>query len=309
MHNRSREAMLALAFDSTKMQVTRDYGQAAEGWTALVGAITDGDYFTVIGNAFEQGHPLPSIRSTKEVDYWNYHQDQRTPIGISEISEASDHRGEQDWPFQQRKAGVSHMRKIEYQGWWGKPVAGDKAYYVAATGNADPATGGGINHYLSEYAPANQKLDETDITEDEFQDFMEYVFEFGDADLRYCYCPPRLRTALDKWGISKLNTFTKDTMYGLAVGRWLSSHGEVVFITHKMLKNPQSDDWLYCFFLDFDEMVWKTMQKIGSTRLRGLRPYEATGETGKKQEFQTIGSVKYGAMANHSRLRFKTFSL
>ena len=304
MHNTSREVMLVTAVTDDILTVVRDYG-AAEGWTEYDGAPADGEYLTVIGNAFEQGHPLPVIRSTTEVQYTNYAQDQRTPFGISEVSAASAHRGEQDEAFQRRKAGISHSRKLEYQNFWGRPYVGDKGLFVAATGNTLPTTGGGWNHYISEYAPTAQKLDETEITSDEFQNFMESVFEYG-SGMKFCYCPPKLRTGLDKWGISKLNTFVPDTMFGMAVNKWISSHGTVVFITHKMLKNPQSGDWLYSFFIDMEKVKWITFSNIGSTRLRRLEPYKATGATVKQEEYQTIGCTKVGLPPTHARLRFKT---
>jgi hypothetical protein len=309
MHNSTREVMLVTAVSSDTITVTRSLGHtdsAATGFSAAVaGIISIGDRLTILGNAFMQGYPLPVIKSTKEIDYVNFLQDIRTPMGISEMSEASNHRGENDWALQERKGGISHSRKIENVSWWGMPYQGGKSYNT--TTNTTPATTGGINYFITTFTPSAQKLDETDLTEDEFQEFMEDVFEYGPGT-KVCYCPPALRTFLDKIGITKLNTFSSDTMYGMAVGRWLSSHGEVIFVTHKMFKNPDAAVYNYAFFLDFSELKWKTMQKIGSTRLRQLRPYEATGETGKKQEFQTIGGMKFGKMANHARLRWKTYS-
>lgn len=307
MENLSREVMLVTAVDATnsKLTVTRDYG-SAEGWTELDGSMADGSYLTIIGNAFQPGHTLPTIRSTKEVEYKNYTQDMRTPIGISEVAEDSRLHGEDDWPYQERKAGISHMRKEEYINWWGKPYVGDKKNFSSHGPTTSlPATAGGINHYIAAYAPSNQKLDESELTQDEFQDFMEYVFEYG-SGLKYCYCAPRLRTALDKWGISKLNTFSSDSVFGMAVSRWVSSHGEVVFITHKMFKNPEATDYLYNFFLDMEKLKRITKGSIGSTRLRELDPYKATGATLMEKEFQSIQCTKIGLPPAHARLRFKT---
>jgi len=284
---------------------TRDFGQSAEGWTALAAAIADGATLRIIGNAFEQGHTIPTIRSTVEVEYSNYCQDFRTPFGISEVSAAAAHRGVQDWPYQRNKARITHTRKLELSFWWGKPYAGDKGYYSSTTGNTAPGSMGGINHFIQEYAPSDQKLDETELTQDEFQNFMEWVFQYG-SDTKVCYCSPRLRTALDKWGISKLNTFVTDTMYGMAVGKWMSSHGTVVFVTHKMFTKPEATDYYYAFFLDIGQLKWNNYSDKGSTRLRRMKPYEATGETGMKEEFQSISGVKFGLAPNHARLRFKT---
>lgn len=290
---------------ASTIDVTRDFGQSAESWTALVDSIANGSTLRVIGNAFEQGHTVPTIRSTVEVEYKNYCQDFRTPFGISEVSAAAAHRGVQDWPYQRNKARITHTRKLELSFWWGKPYAGDKGYYSPTTGNTAPGSMGGVDHFIREYTPSDQKLDETELTSDEFQNFMEWVFQYG-SSTKVCYCSPRLRTALDKWGISKLNTFTKDTMFGMAVGTWLSSHGTVIFVTHKMFTKPEATDYYYAFFLDMAELKWNNYSDLGSTRLRRMKPYEATGETGKKEEYQSISGVKFGLAPLHSRLRFKT---
>lgn len=308
IHNETREPVLVLAINESTnvVSVDRDYGQA-EGWSALAGSISDDDYLTWCGNAFMQGHPLPAIRSTVDVEYVNYCQDIRTPFGMSEIAIAAAHRGEPDWPFQERKTGITHQRKQEYINFWGKPYAGSKNYYSSSVGNTGPATAGGINHFIEAYAPADQKIDHEDITQNEFQDSLEYVFEFGPAR-KFCYCDPKLRTALDRWGISKLNTFSTEEMFGIKVARWLSSHGEVIFITHKMLRNKQAGDWRYAFFLDMERVKQITYSNIGSTRVRRLKPYEATGETAQKAEFQTIQCIHFGQAGCHARMRFKTFS-
>lgn len=309
MHNAGasgREVMLVVAISSNTLTVIRDYGQA-EGWTAQVDSITDGAYLTKIGNASQQGDVTPASLSTVEVEYKNYCQEQRTPFSITEVADASRVRGEDDWPFQERKAGITHDRKLEYQNIWGMAYAGDGKLFDGTHDSGDkPATGGGINYFITRYGAAAQKLDETEITSDEFQAWMEDVFEYGSAT-KFCYCPGILRTALDKWGISKLNTFTTTTSFGMAVGTWVSSHGTVHFITHKMLKNPAAPtDWYYSFILDMEQVSWITFQKIGSTRLDTLDEKKATGATKMTKEYHTYGCVKFGLVPTHNRLRFKT---
>lgn len=303
-HEATDEVMLVTASTTTTVGVTRDFGASTESITTLADTVALGDFIMVIGNAFEQGHPLPVVRSTKDIQYDNYCQDERTPVAMSEVAQNAKWRGEDDWPFQKRKAGIWHQRKLEFQGIWGRPYVGDKGQFV--TSNTNPTASGGINHFIQQHGLTNQKLDEDEITQDEFQNFMEFVFEYG-SGLKFCYCPPALRTALDKWGISKLNTFTSDTVFGMAVAKWLSSHGEIVFITHRMLKFRNStSDYYYSFFMDMDELRWKTYRNIGSTRWRPLNVYEATGETSTKGEFQTIGGIKFGQPPHHARLRHKT---
>ena len=304
----TNEVMLVTSVSSDTLTVVRDFGQAGEGWTAKAGSLDDNDYLEIIGNAFEQGHPLPAIKTTLEVEKKGYVSDIRTPYGVSEVTDAVRLRGEQEMSYLDRKRMIEHLEKVEKMNIWAKPYVGDKGLYVAATGNTAPTVGPGINHILETGTDSARLVDQTDLTQSEFEDFLEVLFEYG-SDTKYCFCDAKLRTALDRWGVSKLNTFTNETVMGMAVNLWRSSHGDVVFRTHRLLKNPDSADYRYAFFLDFDAGIKQVfLQGIGTTRVRDLNVYAATGETVKKKEVQTIQGLKLPQANKHGRLRFKTIS-
>lgn len=306
-HLRTDEIFLIASVSTDALTVVRDYGQSVEGWTAKAGSITEDDVVEIIGNASEQSRKLPSVRSTVVVDYKNYCQTERTPIALSEDAEEAAYRDEDDWSLQERKGGISHMRKIEFTNFWGKPYIGGRDNWDADDATATPTSAGGINHFIETYGDAANKLDETDLTMDEFMTYLESLFTYG-SDQRMCYCDSNLRTALDKWGISKLQTFSKEKIMGIDVSVWLSSHGTIVFKTHKMLKQTQSGLYKYAFFLDMEKVEWITYGAKGHTRYRPLNVYDATGETARKAEWQTKSCIKFGEAKTHGRLRWKTIS-
>jgi hypothetical protein len=301
IHEDTKEQMLVTSVSTNTITVTRDYGQASESYTALADTVSDGDYLRIIGNAFMQGHNLPTERSTKEVERYNYCQEQRTPIGISWVAAAAAVHGAPDWPHQLRKAGISHQRKIEYQNIWGKPYQGSKALSASGTTNDHPVTGAGIWHYMSEYADAVRKKNEATITQNEFLEFIEAGFEYGSSQ-KVMFCAPILRTALDFWGISKLNTFSEKTLYGMNVAKWVSSHGTILFVTHKMLKPASSSYGAYNFLLDMNNIKWITYSNIGSTQLRRLDPYKATGRTVDQAEYMTNSCIEFKLPDTHAVL-------
>lgn len=304
--NETGEQLLVVDRSGNDLEVLRDFGQSSEDWTTKADDISDNGYLTVIGNAFEKGHPIPTIRSTTEVEYENFTQDIRTPTGMTESDIAAAHRGTQDWPFQLRKTGLKHQRKLELTNIWGKPNDGKSGAYDAdSSPNEDPTTAGGINHFIEEYAPSDNKVDQDELTMDEFLDFLEVLFHYG-SSTKWIFCDAKLRTALDKWGISKLNTFERTKVLGMAITRWNSSHGDVVFVTHRRLENPETNGYRYAFALDMEVLKHVTYSNIGSTRLRRLKPYEATGETIQKVEYQTIQCIEFGEAAKHGRLRWKS---
>ena len=305
--NATNETMLvtAISTGTNGLTVVRDYGATSGAYTELAATFTDGDYLTIIGNAFEQGHQLPVEKSTTEVQIDNWCQTQRTPFGISEIAAAAAVRGEADWPFQMRKSGITHSRKLEYQHIWGHPMPGDLGLSSSGTGNDDPAAGGGLWHFLTggtgfEGTGSDRLVSQAEITQSEFLDFIENAFEFGSRQ-KVMYCAPILRSALDFWGISKLQTFSEKTVYGMNVATWLSSHGTIVFVTHKMLKDPGSDG-AYNFLIDMEDVAIVNYSNIGSTRLRTLDPYAATGKTIKQAEYQTISCLELRVPKKHACL-------
>ena len=132
-------------------------------------------------------------------------------------------------------------------------------------------------------------------------DFIEAGFEYGSAN-KVMFCSPVLRTALDYWGITKLNTFSEKTVFGMKVATWVSAHGTITFVTHKMLKQPGTDG-AFNFLLDMENIKWIDYSNIGSTRLRNLKVYESTGETSKKAEYQTIGCMEFKLGKTHAMLK------
>jgi len=300
------ETFLVTAAVSTgALTIIRDYGATSGAYTALAATVTDGGYITIIGNAFEQGHALPGLKSTTEVQLDNYCQDQRTAFGISEIAANAAVRGENDWTFQTYKAGISHQRKIEWQNLFGHPMPGDKGLSSSGTGNSDPATAGGLLHYLVggtgfSGTGSDRLVSQAEITQAEFMDWLEASFEYGSKQ-KVLFSAPILRTALDSWGISKLQTFTEKNVYGMNVAKWVSSHGTVLFVTHKMLK-PHGTNGAYNFLVDLDDVAWVTYNNIGSTRLRQLDPYKADGKTIKQAEYQTISCLEVRVPKKHSCL-------
>ena len=302
------ETVLVTSISSNTLTVVRDYGATSGAYTAKAATVDDGDTVQIIGNAFEAGFALPVEKSTKEIQMDNYCQTQRTPFGITEIAAAAAVRGEQDWPFQMKKAGITHQRKIEYQNIWGHPMPGDLGLSSSGTGNTDPATAGGFMHFMTGGASGgfagtgtDRLVTQAEITKAEFLTFIEAAFEYGSAQ-KVVFCAPILRSALDSWGISQLNTFSEKTLYGMNVAKWVSSHGTIIFVTHKMLK-AQASEGAYNFLVDMNDLASVGYSDIGSTRLRTLEPYKATGKTIKQAEYQTIGCLELRVPKKHAVLK------
>ena len=305
MHNQTREVMLVTAVTTDTLTVDRDYGQGSTpGYTARADTIDNNDYLTILSNAFEQGHPLPAAKSTVEVERYNVCQDVRTPISITDIAANSAMHGAQDLPWQLKKAGITHTRKLERMNTWGVPDIGDKGAYVAATTNTHPATAGGIWWYMDAYASSSRKVSQAEITQAEFMSWLEAAFEYGSSE-KTLFCPPLLNSAFDSWGMSKGQTFMGDTVMGMKIRRWESSHGLVNIVIDKMLKEP-STDGSFAFLLDMENIKWAYFNKIGMTQLNEIDMYKAGGYTRIDYEYRTISCIEFKQPETHAVLKDMT---
>ena len=305
MRNSTREVFLVSTVDVSagSLVIVRDYGSTSGAYTPVAGTFTDEETITILSNAFEAGHALPVEKSTTEVEMNNYCQDIRTPFGITEVAAAAAVRGEADWPYQMRKAGITHQRKIEYQFIWGRPMPGDKGLSSSGTGNTDPATMGGLWHFLTggtvfSGTGSDRLVSQAEVTKSEFLDWLEAGFEFGSSK-KLLLAPPLLRTAIDSWGIADLQTTPGANVYGLALSKWLSSHGTISIVTHKMLADSSG---AAAFLVDLEDLAFVNYSNIGSTRLRTLDPYKATGKTIKQAEFETICCLELKQPKKHAAL-------
>ena len=300
--NSSGEVMLVLSVSVNTLTVDRDYGEqdTTPGYTARADTLPDNGYLTIIGNTFEQGHTIAPIKNTVEVERYQHLQQQRTSFGISETVAASELYGEQEWPYEMRKKRTEHHRKLEYQHIWGLPVQGDKGLYDG-TNNTNPNAAFGVDFFIGEYASADKKTTQADITQSEFLDHLESTFEHSHKLV--CLCPRLLGTALDFWGISKLNTFVGGEKFGMKIRHWDSNDGEVIFVTERLVKDPAGTDGVSALFLNMGSVALTYYSNIGATKMREpIRYVNSDGATLMKAEWDTISGIEMRKPDEHSRI-------
>jgi len=296
---------------ATDLEVIRNYG-SGEGWTTRAQYIGDNDVLWRIGNAYEQDWPIVDIVSTQEDLTTNYCQMFRTAMGMShEVIDSALH-GEPQWPLEQRAKILEHHLGPEMSFFFGLPYVGDKGLGSGTHTSGDlPATTGGINNFLIENGNSDILIDDDDMSMFEFMDHLEALFDKGSGE-KVCYCPPLLRTGLEKWGIVKQQTFSRDERMGVPINTWDSAHGIVHFITHELMKAPSTSTYSYSFFVDYgqDQIGLVEFGRYGLGTLGPVLGYkERNGATGDKQEILSQVGARFGCMDLHGRLRFKTVSV
>lgn len=310
-HDLTGEIMLVTSVGSTFIGVVRDFGQSTESWTALAGSPADNDYLTIVGDAYMPGCPIPTIQSVKEVERLNYCQDHRTPWGVSEqVYNTRMRAGGSVYARREREANTKHLREIEESFFDGKPYRGTGTIALAGalSSNVTPSTAGGIDHFLRENADSTNKVDEDDLTEFEFLDFLDPALDKGNTT-KWLFCSDSLRGAFTKWGITKEQTFETTKTLGMSIDKWIAPNGrELMIVTHDYLKRNQSTDYHRAYVIDFDNVFYVNFAD-GTTRQRPQLSYQnLNGQTLVVQEVQTIFTFRFTVANTHARLRWKTIS-
>ncbi len=310
-NERTGEVFYVTANDGTNATIVREYG-VGEGWSSTAAAMVDNDYLSIIGRVYNQGHAMPSIVTTQPVLATNYAADYRSAMGMTEILLDSALRGTPDWEHQESKKATEHAMLFEMANIDGKPYAGNKKEYVENSSTVNGSmTGGGIDHFLTVAGNADNLVDQDELTMFEFLDYCETLFNKGSSE-KYLYAPDSFfYQGLDRWGITKMNTYSGEEMLGMRIGRWEFSAGKTLyFINHDGLKYADAGTLYHrCYGLDLKNIYHVVFGRNGATRLRDKIKYEnSDGKTIEKQEFQSTQCILPVQMITHARLRYKTIA-
>lgn len=299
----SFEQMLVTAISGDDLTVIRDYGQnetGNEGWTALATTIATGDSLIIIGNAMTEGSTAPALKATLEVMRNNFCQGFRKPFDITEELLNSALYGEQQLPYQTRKAAIEILRQIEYTNIYGNPYAGDGLTQNSTPGSRFPATSGGIIHFITENAPAENIVSQTELTKAEFLTFIRDGYRYGSRQ-KVLFAAPLIISAIESWGIADLQTRPDDTTYGIAVQNWLSAHGETAIINHKILRGQTSTQGNTALLIDMQHLKQVVMNNMD---LRLVQNIQANDAMTRKDEWRFTGSIEFkGSAGNHAMLK------
>lgn len=271
------------------VQFSRNFPAAASGYVGFPGTIGDNYYLTLLSNAAEEGSSAPTAHMTLETETNNYCQIVKTTFELTETEMASLHEAEPELPYQSRKKGREHAMELNRLFWWGLPsqtATGGNSKYIR--------TVGGAYHFIKNSAPAGNINSSSDITEDEFLAWLRNCFRYGSAR-KWLFCCPLLASAMEKWGLAKLNLAPNDSTGGLVFNRWQSKHGELVIVMDKNLEGPNPGTRPgYAFILDMPEITWRPLR---STKM--LTNIQANDEDRYEAQYLTEFSIEFRNPYHH----------
>ena len=236
----SGECMLVTAVSTNTLTVTRAYGSTAAA------AIADDADVLILGSAMEENSSGRVVKSTQEVNGYNYTQIFRTPISLSGTEAASRLHGGRDRAYQRRKASLEHKRDIARALYFGQRKED-------ITGAAPRRTMGGIIEFL-ENANVGVTFDSSTLPLT-YRNFDSSVaaaaFRYGSKE-KLLIAGPYLASAINSWSESRLvSDVAEDATYGIRVKNLITTYGDLKVIYDPLLEGAYKG---YGFVLDTENI-------------------------------------------------------
>lgn len=209
--------------------------RGAAGSTASAASV-DNNGLTVIGSAYAEGVDVPAVDEWQEVQKYNFVQIFRRAFGGSASREASMTyfgRGYRDRLGREKTTEFNMDVERSF-------LFGGRSE-VQASGAATPTAGTGVlrttGGFLSVATSNVLDLAGAALSEPALEGFLEDVFEHtASGDTRTLFASAPLITVLDMLAVDKIRTVSDpDLNFGIAVREWVTSHGRLLIVKHRLL--------------------------------------------------------------------------
>lgn len=288
---RTGEVFLVTAISTNTLTVVR--GVSGSGAAALV----DNDPLYIIGTAAEEGGRSFAARQYNPTKSSNYTQIFKNSVEASgtELS-ASNQTRPHDWPYQQKKIGIEHVKDIELAFLLGKPSsdAGDSP-------DGDRRTTGGVLHFLTQ----NNTDAGGTLTEAELETWVRTLSRYG-GKKRTVFASPLVVSVINNFAVNRLQVVQSDhdKTYGLSVMNYVSPHGEFNIVKHNLLEVGVYTG--YAIAIDFGaDVAYRYLDGDGpgpSRDTKLLTDREETDRDGRKDEYLTECGLQLGETKRHGVL-------
>lgn len=278
---RTAEKFRVVSISSNTLTVVR----AVDGDGVNGSAILDNDDLLIIGNAYREGAVSEVEKSTQETYPFNYAQIVRTPFGTTGTESVSENYTGPDRPRLRMEKANEHKIHLEHTA-----IFGERNLFT--TGDSDASTGkprrytGGFLYYFG--TASNVKDAGGILTEAELEDWLADVFHHtASGDTRVLFAAPKVISVLDQLAAGRLQTVPSDKTFGIAVKEWLTSHGRLMIVKHRLLENgPISSQGYggYALAADVGKLTY-TYLRERNTKL--MIDIHANDYDGWKDEYKT----------------------
>lgn len=268
MNLRTREQVLVSSVATDTLTVVRGIGG---GGAAMV----DGDTLLFTRAVYEDGADIGTLKSTQEVNYYNFCETIRTPYGWTDRQANTTLYGGKDPETARREASIEHMKSIEMAFLFGK------RHSRTGTGGRLQTFTGGLEYFISDNV---WDVGAVEPTLRSFNEWLEVAMQLGPNGKRfgsatkYFFCSDRWLTLIDGWKEGKLEMKTLDKKLDIEVAEIVTSHGRVVIVPDPILSDDHAG---YGFLLDLGALRY-VYHEGRDTRVEKDR--QGNGEDAYKEE-------------------------
>lgn len=257
------------------LSLTRGYA----GTTESVGSA--GNELMDLGSSIAEGQPAPPVRTTLEVEKFNFIQTFRMSYDLtSELGDISL-LTEDELQYQRRKKLREHNVRIEKSLFFGRRAED------TSTSSAPQRSMGGARFFIQNEDDAGGVL-----TKSFWNTFLKEGFKLGSGE-KWFFGSPTLMGAISGFGDAVLRSRTEDTQFGINTVRYVSPHGTVRLILHRLFS--ESTEFEKMGFLIDPNLIWLRMLR-DTHRREGIQPNDVLST---KEEYVTQMSMEFRNQGAH----------
>jgi hypothetical protein len=215
----------AVTVGSSTLTIVRSVGDTAAA------ELTDNDDLMIIGNAHPEGGPLPAERAWQETQPYNYTQIFRHSFGMTRTMSVTKTYGSQNKDALRAEHAIEHKIDIERDFHFG-----ERDLFTSGSDSTNQPrrfTGGVLF-----FATSNIKASVGVLTEAEIEDWLEDVYAHTASNgPRLLLASPLVITTLGQLAAGRIQTASRDDVFGLALKTWVTGHGELNIVKDRLLEN------------------------------------------------------------------------
>ena len=275
---RTGELMLVTDVDVTDGTIT-----VQRGWGSVAPSdIVADDPVQIIGNVNEEGAAAREALINTPTGNYNYTQIFRTTINITSTARNSSTWDGSDLAYMRYKAGLEHALDIERAF-----IFGERQEDI--TGTHPKRTTAGLLSVIS-----TNRLDAGGaLTEANFNSYLADIFAYG-SNTKYLFCSGKLISIIASWARGLLTTRPTDTVTGIAITEYISAHGKLLLVPHRLLRGSTYDS--YGIFADLDELTYRYLTGRDTKLYTNI---QSPGYDGEIDEYLTEAGLEIRSETKH----------
>ena len=254
--------------------------------------IADTNVAFLMGNSFESGSGVGTIKSEQPTEVFNYLQIMQTPVGVTTTANHLGYESNPEFQKQVFEAGIDHAFNIEKTLFVGKKHRATTGF-MSANGKYEQWFTGGLFEAIQTNAVAASG---GVLTQTEFSDWLIQSTKYAKNSV--IFASERVYEALTFWAETKLELTRNESTLGMAVTKYQTAYGDTVMLMpHRELLINELNDMAFC--VDMAELEYKFLKGL-DTHIE--RDVQQPGDKLKTDEYRTWFGMKWGNEKRHGVL-------